>query len=91
MLGGSGVAGARLVAGWSWLAPAVRMPEGTGIRLAAGRPVVLQLRYSLVAAGLGARVRASAEITVSRTEWVEEGEQIEREECAVFLYLLPRL
>lgn len=39
--GGSGVAGARLVAGWSWLTPVVRMPEGTGIRLAAGRPLVL--------------------------------------------------
>lgn len=64
---GAGVAGARLVAGWSWLTPAVRMPEGTGIRLAAGRPVVLQLRYNLVAAGLGARVRASAEIAVSAT------------------------
>jgi hypothetical protein len=170
------------------------MPEGTGIRLAAGRPVVLQLRYNLVAAGLGATVRASAEIAVSasaqeaelvplrveqlrlppgqrqaeasvnllvsrrlalagvlpcmhtlgrvldlvrqrgeertcvahfgrwdpslqqlfvreravelepgdrlqlsctydstsRTEWVEEGEEIEREECAAFLYFLPR-
>jgi hypothetical protein len=41
------------------------MPEGTGIRLAADRPVVLQLRYDLVAAGLGASVRASAEIAVS--------------------------
>jgi hypothetical protein len=192
--GGSGVAGARLVAGWSWLTPAVRMPEGTGLRLAAGRSVVIQLSYSLVAAGLGAKVRASAEIavsasareaelvplraerlrlppghrqaeasaelvvsrrlavagvlprmhtlgrvldlvrrrgeertcvahlghwdpqyeqlffreravelepgdrlqlsctydTTSRTEWVEEGEAIEREECVAFLYLLPR-
>jgi len=192
--GGSGVAEARLVAGWSWLSPVVRMPEGTGIRLAAGRPVVIQLHYSLVAAGLGASVRASAEIAVStsareaelvplraerlrlppgqrqaeasaelvvsqrlavagvlprmhtlgrvldlvrprgeertcvahfghwdpqyqqlfvreravelepgdrlqlsctydstsRTMWVEEGEEIEREECAAFLYLLPR-
>lgn len=192
--GGSGVAGARLVAAWSWLTPVLRMPEGTGIRLAAGRPVVLQLRYSLVAAGLGATVRARAEIAVSasaqeaelvplraerlrlppgrrqaeasaelvvsrrlavagvmprmhtlgrvldlvrhrgeertcvahfghwdpylqqlfvreravelepgdrlqlsctydstsRTEWVEEGEEIEREECTAFLYLLPR-
>jgi hypothetical protein len=192
--GGSGVAGSRLVVGWSWLTPAVRMPEGTGIRVAPGRPAVIQLRYSLVAAGLGASVRASAEVAVSasareaelvplraerlrlppgqrraeasaelvvsrrlavagvlprmhtlgrvldlvrqrgeertcvahfghwdpdygqlfvreravelepgdrlqlsctydstsRTEWVEEGEEIEREECAAFLYLLPR-
>jgi hypothetical protein len=192
--GGSGVAGARLVAGWSWLTPVVRMPEGTGIRLAAGGAVVIQLHYSLVAAGLGASVRASVEIassasareaelvplraerlhlppgqrqaeasaelvvpgrlalagvlprmhtlgrvldlvrlrgaertcvahfghwdpqyrqlfvreravdlepgdrlqlsctydSTSRTEWVEEGEEIEREECAVFLYTLPR-
>lgn len=28
--------------------------------------------------------------STSRTEWVEEGEEIEREECAVFQYLLPR-
>ena len=28
--------------------------------------------------------------STSRTMWVEEGEEIEREECAAFLYLLPR-
>jgi hypothetical protein len=28
--------------------------------------------------------------STSRTEWVEEGEEIEREECAAFLYFMPR-
>src|SRR6185295_7065136 len=41
--GGSGVAGARPLAAWSANTPAQRFPDGTGLRLAPGRPVVLQL------------------------------------------------
>jgi hypothetical protein len=38
---------ARLVASWTWPTPILRMPAGTGVRLSAGRQMVLQIHYDI--------------------------------------------
>jgi hypothetical protein len=63
--GGSGIAGSQLLASWSWLNPLQRLPAGSQLRATAGLPLVLQLRYNLIGAGLGPRpVQASAELVL---------------------------
>jgi hypothetical protein len=37
----------RLVASWTWPTPILRMPAGTGVRLAAGRKLVVQIHYDV--------------------------------------------
>jgi hypothetical protein len=38
---------ARLVASWTWPTPVLRMPSGTGVRLGAGRQMVIQIHYDI--------------------------------------------
>lgn len=45
--GGAGVPSARFVAGWAPGSGATYFPEGTGIRLAANRKLVMQVHYNL--------------------------------------------
>lgn len=45
--GGAGVPDFRMVAGWAPGGGVTSMPEGTGLRLEAGRRVVMQLHYSV--------------------------------------------
>jgi hypothetical protein len=60
--GGARVDGARLVASWTWPTPVLRMPSGTGVRLAAGRKMIVQLHYDLsVAPGYKAANRIELE------------------------------
>src|SRR5439155_21725128 len=42
---------ARLVASWSWPDPVLRLPGGTGVRLRAGRLVVIQIHYDITMPG----------------------------------------
>jgi hypothetical protein len=37
----------RLVASWTWPAPILRLPAGTGVRLSAGRQMVIQIHYDI--------------------------------------------
>ena len=53
-----GVAGAKLLASWSRNTPVQRLPAGTGVPLARETPLVLQLRYDLIASAPGIPVRA---------------------------------
>ncbi len=39
--------GARLIASWSWPTPVLRMPTGTGVRVLAGKKMVLQIHYNI--------------------------------------------
>ena len=45
--GGTGVAASNFTVGWAPGLPATTFPEGTGVRIPAGRPMVLQLHYNL--------------------------------------------
>jgi hypothetical protein len=54
---GSG-AGAKLLASWSRNTPVQRLPAGTGVPLGREAPLVLQLRYDLIASAPGIPVRA---------------------------------
>lgn len=49
--GSSRIEGARMVASWTWDGSTQRLPRGTGIRLRAGRKLVLQVHYNLIATG----------------------------------------
>lgn len=49
--GSSRVDGARLVASWTWDGPVLRLPQGSGVRLRAGRKMVMQIHYNLIATG----------------------------------------
>jgi hypothetical protein len=42
---------ARLVASWTWPDPVLRMPAGSGVRLPAGRKMIVQAHYDIMAAG----------------------------------------
>lgn len=50
--------GVKLLASWSHNTPVQRLPAGTGIPLAPETPLVLQLRYDLIASAPGIPVRA---------------------------------
>jgi hypothetical protein len=41
------VDGARLVASWTWPKPVLRMPQASGVRLHAGRKLVVQIHYDI--------------------------------------------
>lgn len=45
---------ARFVSSWSWNTSVLRMPTGTGLRLQAGRKMVVQVHYNITAAGMSA-------------------------------------
>ncbi|HEU5061503.1 MAG TPA: hypothetical protein VFU21_33510 [Kofleriaceae bacterium] len=64
--------GARLVASWTWDAPVLRLPPGTGLRLAAGRRMVLQIHYDLIAAGLSSSSRTRVDLELERPGAVTE-------------------
>jgi hypothetical protein len=67
--GGSRVPGSQLVASWSWLNPLQRLPAGIALRGGPRLPLVLQLRYNLLGAGLTQRpVRATAELVLRPLE-----------------------
>jgi hypothetical protein len=67
--GGTRVEGSELVASWSWLNPLQRLPAGSRLHARAGLPLVLQLRYNLIGAGLERRaVQASAELVLRPPE-----------------------
>lgn len=53
-----GGAGAKLLASWSRNTPVQRLPAGTGVPLGRETPLVLQLRYDLIASAPGIPVRA---------------------------------
>ena len=60
--GSSRVAGARLLTSWTWDSDVLRMPAGFGVRLAAGRKVVLQVHYNIIASGLDAPTRTLVQL-----------------------------
>jgi Copper type II ascorbate-dependent monooxygenase, C-terminal domain len=62
--GSSGVSSARLLASFTWDSPVLRMPRGYGVRLRAGRKVVVQIHYNPIATGLGVPTRTRIEIEV---------------------------
>jgi hypothetical protein len=53
---------ARLIASWTWGSGVARMPAGTGLRLHAGRRVVVQIHYNVITAGLAAKSRTRIEL-----------------------------
>jgi Copper type II ascorbate-dependent monooxygenase, C-terminal domain len=56
--GAPAIDGAKLLASWSRNTPVQRLPAGTGVPLAREPPLVLQLRYDLIASAPGIPVRA---------------------------------
>ena len=53
----------RLIAAWSWGRPVLRLPAGTGIRLQAGRKIVMLVRYNLMTGGdFPVRTRVALEL-----------------------------
>ncbi len=46
---------ARLVASWSWPTPVLNLPAGTGVRLHAGRELVVQIHYDSHASPAGSK------------------------------------
>lgn len=63
--GSSRVAGARLATSWTWDSDVLRLPDGFGIRLAAGRKVVLQVHYNVIASGLESPTRTRVELELA--------------------------
>lgn len=49
-IAGTLVAPATLLTGWTWGVPTFRLPDGTGLRLRAGRKLVVQVHYNTVLA-----------------------------------------
>jgi hypothetical protein len=66
--GAPAIAGATLLASWSRNTPVQRLPAGTGVPLAPGTAMVLQLRYDLVASPPAVPVRASMVLAVGAIE-----------------------
>jgi len=60
--GSSRVEPARLVMSWTWDSDVLRMPKGFGMRLAAGRKLVMQIHYNIIASGLDAPTRTRVEL-----------------------------
>jgi hypothetical protein len=60
--GTSRVAGARLVTSWTWDSDVQRIPDGYGIRLGAGRKLVMQVHYDVIASGLDVPTRTRVEL-----------------------------
>lgn len=50
----------RFVASWTWGAPVLRLPAG--VRLRAGRKVVIEVHYNVIATGLGAPTRIGVDL-----------------------------
>jgi mono/diheme cytochrome c family protein len=60
--GSSRVEPARLVMSWTWDSYVLRMPKGFAMRLAAGRKLVVQIHYNIIASGLDAPTRTRVEL-----------------------------
>jgi hypothetical protein len=62
--GGTRTRDARLVASWTWPTPILRMPPETGVRLRAGRKLVVQIHYdvSLTGSDFAASTRVDLEL-----------------------------
>ncbi|WP_394846146.1 hypothetical protein LZC95_01625 [Pendulispora brunnea] len=63
---------ARLVASWTWGAPSLPFPEGTGLRLAAGRKMVVQVHYNVITSGLGVATRTRVDLRLDDVGQVRE-------------------
>jgi hypothetical protein len=66
--GGSRVVESRFLAGWAPGTPATRYPEGTGLRLQAGRKLVVQVHYNLHEGPLPDRTKIDLELADRATE-----------------------
>jgi hypothetical protein len=66
--GSSRVSGARLLTSWTWGSPVLRLPSGTGVRLRAGRRVVVQIHYNAIATGLGVPTRTRIDLELGEGE-----------------------
>lgn len=60
--GSSGVSSARLLTSFTWDSAVSRLPRGYGVRLEAGRTIVVQIHYNPIATGLGVPTRTRIEI-----------------------------
>jgi hypothetical protein len=60
--GSSRILDARLLMSWTWDASVLRLPEGTGVRLRAGRKLVVQIHYNPIATGLNVPTRTRIEL-----------------------------
>jgi hypothetical protein len=58
---------ARLIAAWTASDPVVRLPDDTGVRLAAGRKVVIQMRYDILSGGPELRAETRLELELAET------------------------
>jgi hypothetical protein len=63
--GATEVPGARLLASWSSSTPVLELPDGAAVDLGAGGPLILQVRYDLIAAGLTAPLHARVGLDLS--------------------------
>jgi len=61
---------ARFVASWTWGAPALPFPEGTGLRLEGHRKLVIQVHYNVITSGLGAPTRSRVGLRLDDIEQV---------------------
>lgn len=52
----------RLLASWSWPEPVLRLPSGTGVRMRAGRAIVVQIHYDITTAGGAYQSRTRVEL-----------------------------
>src|SRR5258708_4480789 len=52
----------RLVASWSWPDPVLRLPSGTGVRVRAGRAIVVQVHYDITTSGGDYQSRTRVEL-----------------------------
>jgi hypothetical protein len=68
--GGTRTRDARLVASWTWPTPILRMPPGTGVRLGAGRKLVMQIHYDVSLTG--SDFQAGTRIDLELAEGVRE-------------------
>lgn len=67
--GGSRIPGARFLAGTTFASPVMRLPEGTGLRLLAGRKLVALVHYNLIAGvGLDGSLQLKLDLAPSALE-----------------------
>ena len=72
--GGARVEPARWLLSWTWDAPVMSLPQGTGLRMQGGRKLVLQIHYNVVSSGLGNATRTRVELafddSAREAEWL---------------------
>jgi len=70
-VGGGAAASARFVLGVTGASALMRLPEGTGVKIAGGRPLVVQLDYDLFARATAATIDLQVATAAREGRWTE--------------------